>query len=38
MTVAALLALAVIGFAVGFTAGLIGVGGGVLIVRFRLLR
>ncbi|HSJ07340.1 MAG TPA: sulfite exporter TauE/SafE family protein [Longimicrobiales bacterium] len=34
MTVAALLALAVVGFAVGFTAGLIGVGGGVLIVPF----
>lgn len=34
MTVAALVALAVSGLAVGFTAGLIGVGGGVLIVPF----
>lgn len=34
MTVAALVALAVTGLAVGFTAGLIGVGGGVLIVPF----
>jgi uncharacterized protein len=34
MTVAALLALAVVGCAVGFLAGLVGIGGGVLIVPF----
>jgi|SRR5690606_274756 len=34
MTVAALLALIIVGFAVGFLAGLVGIGGGVLIVPF----
>jgi uncharacterized protein len=34
MTVAALLALAAVGFGVGFLAGLVGIGGGVLIVPF----
>ena len=34
MTAAALLALIVVGFAVGFLAGLVGIGGGVLIVPF----
>lgn len=34
MTLAALLALIVVGFAVGFLAGLVGIGGGVLIVPF----
>jgi uncharacterized protein len=34
MTLAALLALAVVGFGVGFLAGLVGIGGGVLIVPF----
>jgi uncharacterized protein len=34
MTIAALLALAVVGCAVGFLAGLVGIGGGVLIVPF----
>jgi uncharacterized membrane protein YfcA len=34
MTLAALLALAIVGFAVGFLAGLVGIGGGVLIVPF----
>jgi uncharacterized protein len=34
MTLAALLALAVVGCAVGFLAGLVGIGGGVLIVPF----
>ncbi|HUF51149.1 MAG TPA: sulfite exporter TauE/SafE family protein [Longimicrobiales bacterium] len=34
MTLAALLALAAVGFAVGFVAGLVGIGGGVLIVPF----
>jgi uncharacterized membrane protein YfcA len=34
MTAAALLALIIVGFAVGFLAGLVGIGGGVLIVPF----
>lgn len=34
MTIAALIALVVVGFAVGFLAGLVGIGGGVLIVPF----
>jgi uncharacterized protein len=34
MTLAALAALAVVGFGVGFLAGLVGIGGGVLIVPF----
>ena len=34
MTLAALLALAAVGFVVGFVAGLVGIGGGVLIVPF----
>ena len=34
MTAAALLALVIVGFAVGFLAGLVGIGGGVLIVPF----
>src|SRR5215211_5537269 len=34
MTVAALVALAVVGVAVGFLAGLVGIGGGVFIVPF----
>jgi uncharacterized protein len=34
MTLAALLALAAVGFAVGFLSGLVGIGGGVLIVPF----
>jgi uncharacterized protein len=34
MTVAALLTLALVGFGVGFLAGLVGIGGGVLIVPF----
>lgn len=34
MTAAALLALIIVGFAVGFLAGLVGIGGGVLIIPF----
>lgn len=34
MTIAALVALIIVGFAVGFLAGLVGIGGGVLIVPF----